>query len=96
MGYAKAFDRAEQEIERFDPDVILISAGFDAHWRDPLASMRVTEEGFRMMTRRMLESAAKHCGGRLVAVLEGGYDLEGLSASVEVCLEEMLGAGGNR
>jgi acetoin utilization deacetylase AcuC-like enzyme len=88
--YMAAFEEAGQEMDRFAPEFILISAGFDAHRRDPLAGMRVTEDGFRRMARRMLDLAAKHCGGRLVAVLEGGYDLDGLSGSVEVCLEEML------
>lgn len=91
--YMAAFAQAEPEIERFAPEFILISAGFDAHHRDPLAGMRVSEEGFRRMTRMMLDLAAKHCGGRFVAVLEGGYDLEGLAGSVEVCLEEMLKEG---
>jgi len=91
--YLAAFDNAEEKIEWFDPDFILVSAGFDAHWGDSLARMRVTEKGFRAMTRRMLDRAALHCGGRLVAVLEGGYDLEGLADSVEVCLEEMMKAG---
>ncbi len=90
--YMAAFDRAEAEMERFGPEFILISAGFDAHWRDPLAGMRVTDDGFRRMMRRMLECAGRLCNGRLVAVLEGGYDLEGLAASVEACLEEMMRA----
>jgi acetoin utilization deacetylase AcuC-like enzyme len=69
-------------IDDFRPQAILISAGFDAHYRDPLGGMRVTEEAFGEMTRRMVESAEKHCEGRLVSLLEGGYDAEGLAASV--------------
>lgn len=88
--YMAAFDRAEEEIEDFQPDVILVSAGFDAHWRDPLAGMQVTEEGFRMMTRRLLDCAAKSCQGRFIGVLEGGYDLEALSSSLAATLEEMM------
>ena len=67
----------------FEPDFVLISAGFDAHGRDPLGGMNVTEEGFAQMTRVVKETADKHAKGRLVSVLEGGYDLDGLAASVE-------------
>lgn len=70
-------------FEAFAPDFVLISAGFDAHERDPLAEVRLTEAGFRTLTQRMVEFAGAHCGGRLVSVLEGGYDLEALAASVE-------------
>ncbi len=79
-------------LEAFDPDFLLVSAGFDAHARDPLAGVRLSEEGFRTMTRRMVELAAERCGGRLVSVLEGGYDLEALAACVHVHVEELRGA----
>ena len=72
---------------------MLISAGFDAHRHDPLAAIELSEEAYREMTRRMLELAAGACGGRLVSVLEGGYDLEALAASVEAHLGELLRAG---
>jgi len=69
-------------IDDFAPQVILLSAGFDAHRRDPLGGMNVTEEAYGELTRRIMESAERHCGGRVLSLLEGGYDMEGLAASV--------------
>jgi acetoin utilization deacetylase AcuC-like enzyme len=69
-------------LEQFAPDVIIISAGFDAHIRDPLASLNLTEADFAWVTRRVMEIAQTSGKGRVVSVLEGGYDLEGLSRSV--------------
>jgi len=74
---------------RFQPDFILISAGFDSHYRDPLGGMRVTEAGFAAMTRRLLRLAAECCGAKFVAVLEGGYDLKALTASGQAVIEEL-------
>jgi len=76
---------------QFDPQFVLISAGFDAHSRDPLGGMEVTEEGFGMMARILLRLARDHAQGRCAAILEGGYDLEGLQKSVVRVLEEMAG-----
>jgi acetoin utilization deacetylase AcuC-like enzyme len=67
----------------FQPDFVLISAGFDAHANDPLGGMAVTEEGYGRLTRMVRDLAEKFCAGRLVSVLEGGYDLDGLAGSVE-------------
>ena len=67
----------------FQPDFVLVSAGFDAHEDDPLGQMRVTTEGFAELTRIVKQIADEQCQGRLVSVLEGGYDLEGLATSVE-------------
>ncbi len=69
-------------IAAFSPDLILISAGFDAHWRDPLANLNLKEADFAWATQQLMEIADRRCGGRIVSVLEGGYDLEGLSRSV--------------
>ncbi|MFC5420889.1 histone deacetylase family protein [Bosea eneae] len=66
----------------FRPDLVIISAGFDAHWRDPLANINLTEADFAWATQKLMEIADRHAGGRLVSILEGGYDLEGLSKSV--------------
>ena len=79
-------------IEDFAPDLVVVSAGFDAHERDPLSGTRVTTDGFRRMSEGVLGLAARCCDGRLVSVLEGGYDLEGLSTSVEAHLEAMRSA----
>jgi acetoin utilization deacetylase AcuC-like enzyme len=81
--YARAFEEiVEPEVQRFRPDLVLVSAGFDAHEDDPLAGMRLTEDGFRELARR---SAA--LGPRVAAVLEGGYNLETLPGCVAAALE---------
>lgn len=69
-------------IDDYRPSAILVSAGFDPHENDPLGGMRVTAPAFGEMTTRMVEAAERHCGGRLLSLLEGGYDREGLAASV--------------
>src|ERR1043166_3903936 len=73
---------------QFDPQFVLISAGFDAHARDPLGGLEVTEEGFAAMARVLLRVARDHAQGRCAAILEGGYDLEGLQKSVVRVLDE--------
>ncbi|HKO00982.1 MAG TPA: histone deacetylase, partial [Thermoanaerobaculia bacterium] len=69
-------------IDDYAPDAILLSAGFDAHRRDPLGGMRVSEEAYGEVTRRVVEIANRHANGRVLSLLEGGYDLEGLASSV--------------
>lgn len=78
----------------FRPELVLVSAGFDAHTADPLGGMRVTEKGFAAMAGAMLAIAREHADGRLIAVLEGGYDVDALSASVEAVLRRMAHATG--
>ncbi|MFT0892078.1 histone deacetylase family protein [Pseudochelatococcus sp. G4_1912] len=68
-------------IEAFAPDLIIISAGFDAHWRDPLANINLTEADFAYATKAVMDVADRCCDGRIVSILEGGYDLIGLSRS---------------
>ncbi|MFN7111394.1 MAG: histone deacetylase family protein [Brevundimonas sp.] len=70
-----------QALESFRPDLILISAGFDAHRRDPLAHQSLEAEDFAWATRAVLEVARRTCSGKVVSALEGGYDLEGLGRS---------------
>ena len=69
-------------IEAFSPDVVVISAGFDAHVRDPLGNLNLVEADFVWVTLRLMEIAKRRCGGRIVSVLEGGYDLDSLARSV--------------
>jgi acetoin utilization deacetylase AcuC-like enzyme len=69
-------------LRDFRPDLIVISAGFDAHMRDPLANLNLVEADFGWVTRKIMEVADASAEGRIVSVLEGGYDLEGLSQSV--------------
>jgi acetoin utilization deacetylase AcuC-like enzyme len=70
-------------IDDYRPDAILLSSGFDAHRRDPLGGMRVTEKAYGEITRRIAEAADRHSRGRVLSLLEGGYDMEGLAASVD-------------
>jgi acetoin utilization deacetylase AcuC-like enzyme len=64
---------------RFQPELILVSAGFDAHWIDPLASMRLTLSGYAHITRELVRMADQLCGGKILFLMEGGYDLEAIS-----------------
>jgi acetoin utilization deacetylase AcuC-like enzyme len=68
-------------LQNFQPDLIVISAGFDAHMRDPLANLNLTEADFAWITRRIMEIADASAQGRIVSMLEGGYDLQGLAQS---------------
>jgi acetoin utilization deacetylase AcuC-like enzyme len=77
-------------VDSFSPELIIVSAGFDAHERDPLGSLSMTADDFAWVTRELMTSAEKHCQGRLVAVLEGGYDLQGLSDSVTAHVSELM------
>ena len=76
----------------FEPDLILISAGFDAHHRDPLAEINLEAEDFAWATAELMEIADKSAGGRVVALLEGGYDLKGLAASSAAHIRQLMAA----
>jgi acetoin utilization deacetylase AcuC-like enzyme len=89
--YVKIFRRILEPVALvFRPDLVLLSAGFDIYYQDPLGGMRVRPEGFGALARILLNIAEKCCGGKFVAVLEGGYHIQGLTKSVKVVLEEML------
>jgi acetoin utilization deacetylase AcuC-like enzyme len=77
-------------LDTFKPELIIVSAGFDAHERDPLGSLRMTADDFAWVTRELVKSAQKNCEGRLVSVLEGGYDLQGLADSVGAHVGELM------
>lgn len=88
--YAAVFDHVFlPALAKFKPDLLFISAGFDAFEHDPLAGMRVTHAGFAAMARRLRAAAKQHCGDRVIAVLEGGYDLDGLSGGMTSVLTEL-------
>ncbi len=70
-------------LEAFAPELIVVSAGFDAHWRDPLAGLDFDDGDYAWIGERIREMADRHCPGRVLALLEGGYDLEGLASGVE-------------
>jgi len=88
--YAQVFhDIIVPAAENFAPDWILVSAGFDPHRRDPLGGMAVTDEGFALMTRRLLALAAQFTDAKIAFLLEGGYDLAGLRGSVAAVLDTL-------
>jgi acetoin utilization deacetylase AcuC-like enzyme len=89
--FREAFELAIlPRLEQFAPELIVISAGFDAHWRDPLGSLELKEEDYAWVTRKLMEIADKSAQGRIVSVLEGGYDLQGLRDSVAVHVAALM------
>lgn len=83
-------DRFVPALQAFSPELIIVSAGFNAHERNPLGSLTMTTDDFGWVTRELMKSAEKLCDGRLVAVLEGGYDLQALADSVTAHVGELL------
>jgi acetoin utilization deacetylase AcuC-like enzyme len=81
------------KLEAFRPDLVIISAGFDAHLRDPLANLNLTEADFAWATAQLMDLADTCAGGRVVSVMEGGYDLEGLSRSVAAHVMTLMRGG---
>ncbi len=77
-------------LDVFQPELVIISAGFDAHENDPLGSLQLTESDFAWATLKLMEAAEIHAGSRVVSVLEGGYDLAGLAGSVAVHLQALM------
>jgi len=77
-------------LNLFEPELLIISAGFDAHVRDPLGSLELEEEDFAWATLQLMAIADTHCDGKIVSVLEGGYDLQGLAGSVGVHLQALM------
>ncbi len=89
--YLQAFHRVLKPIAlKFRPDMILVSAGFDAHYSDPLGGMQVTEVGYRAMTRVLVDIARETCKDRLVFALEGGYSFEALFSCVKTVIREVI------
>ena len=78
-------------LDRFMPQVLLISAGFDPHWRDPLGHLLLTAKGYHWLISQLVEWADKNCNGRIVLVLEGGYDLSAISACAQGVVAALLG-----
>lgn len=92
--YVAAFERILLPIlETYNPDLVLVSAGYDAHSRDPLAEMSLTDAAYARMTRLLVERVPKGASGRFGIVLEGGYDLAALAASVKATLEALEPTG---
>jgi acetoin utilization deacetylase AcuC-like enzyme len=89
--FREAFETAIlPRLYSFKPDLVVVSAGFDAHTRDPLANLNLVEADYGWVTRKLMEVADNSADGRLVSLLEGGYDLEGLSRSVGVHVDALM------
>ena len=92
--FREAFEsRILPALHNFAPDLILVSAGFDAHRDDPLASLELVEADYAWATQRIAEEADRHAGGRLVSLLEGGYNLAALARSAAVHVKVLMDAG---
>jgi acetoin utilization deacetylase AcuC-like enzyme len=90
--YLRAFDEVLAPLaRRWQPDLILVSAGYDAHWSDPLANMRLTVDGYVGLVERLRALADELCGGRIVAMLEGGYSLGAVAAAVVATCQVLAG-----
>lgn len=85
-------DRILPALDTFAPELVIVSAGFDAHAADPLAQLEVETEDFVWLTEELLEIAYRHAGGRLVSVLEGGYDLDALADAVTAHVRSLMRA----
>lgn len=96
-GFREAFEHAViPALDGFRPELVLVSAGFDAHERDPLAQIALVEEDFSWATDQLLAVADSHAGGRVVSVLEGGYDLDALAGSAAAHVARLMAAGEGR
>ncbi len=91
-GYEQIFDEMLYPLaERYSPELILVSAGYDAHWADPLGMMQLSTTGYGYLTGVLRQMAEELCGGRLAFTLEGGYDLRALANSIAATIQTLLG-----
>ena len=88
--YLIAFEFALKKLKEFKPEFILISAGFDGHQADPLAQLKLQTEDFYTITKRILETSKKFCNGKVISILEGGYDLEALQNSTKRHVDALI------
>ncbi len=88
--YLNAFEFALNKLKKFKPEFVLISAGFDGHKADPLAQFKLTTEDYYEITKRILEASKKFCNGKIVSILEGGYDLQALQDSAKRHVDALL------
>ena len=88
--YLNAYENVLTKIKQFKPEFLLFSAGFDAHIDDPLAQMRLCTEDFYKITKRTLEYSKSFCNGRVVSILEGGYDLKALQNSTQRHVDALI------
>jgi len=88
--YFDAFEHALKKLKEFKPEFILLSAGFDAHKNDPLAQIKLETEDFYKITKRILETSKKFCNGKVISILEGGYDLQALKDSTKRHVDALI------
>ena len=88
--YLNAFNFALKRLEKFKPEFVLISAGFDSDFRDPLAQFNLEAEDFYLITKRILETSKNFCNGKIVSILEGGYDLQALQDDTKRHVDALL------
>ena len=88
--YLSAFEHALKKLKEFRPEFVLISAGFDSHVRDPLAQFQLETEDFYTITKRILEASKNFCNGKVISILEGGYDLQALQDSTKRHVDALL------
>ena len=88
--YLNAFERVLKKLKEFKPEFILISAGFDAHKNDPLAQFNLNTEDYYTITFRLLKASKRFCAGKVVSILEGGYDLQALQDSTKRHVDALL------
>ena len=88
--YLNAFEFALKKLREFAPEFVLISAGFDGHIADPLAQLKLQTEDYYVITKRILETSRKFCNGKVVSILEGGYDLQALADSSKRHVDALL------
>ncbi len=88
--YVHVFEEIVLPVARkWKPEIILVSAGFDIHHSDPLGGMTVTESGFTKMTKLLMDAASESCEGKILFILEGGYDLSGLTNSAKAVILQL-------
>ena len=88
--YLNAYEFVLKKLKKFNPEFILLSAGFDAHKNDPLAQFQLESSDFYILTKRTLELSKLFCGGKVVSILEGGYDIMALQESTEMHVSALL------
>ena len=88
--YLNAFEFALKKLRKFKPEFVLISAGFDSHVKDPLAQFKLETEDFYIITKRILETSKEFCNGKVVSILEGGYDLQALRDSTKRHVDALI------
>ncbi len=88
--YLNAFEFALNKLREFKPEFVLISAGFDGHAADPLAQLNLSSEDYYKITKRILETSKKFCNGKVISILEGGYDLQALKESTKRHVDALL------